>query len=497
MSEQTSVLKPAMIIMGGRILGYAACFAIPIVLVRVFDQATFGTYKQLFLVFGTLFGLAQLGMAESLFYFVPERARRAGRYVSNALLVLAGAGALCAGGLWLFREPIAALMNNPQLVATLPYVGWYLLFMLMAAVLEIVMTARKQHRAASATYAASDIARAVLSIVPVLLVAQLEWLMAWAVVFAAARFLAALAYVLHEFGGDLRPRALLARRQAAYAGPFSVAVLIEMMQSQFHLYFVSAQFDAATFAIYAVACLQIPLVEFLSSSVGNVLMVRMRELAKVGAAAVLAVWRDTVAKLARVLFPMVAVLLVTAHDFITTLFTAQYAASVPIFMVWSLGILFSAIPADCGLRVYAQNRYLIALNIVRLVVVVSLVAPLLGRFGLIGPAAATLLALGVFKLLATARVGALLGVSLSRALPWPSLARTFVLAAAATVPPLLVQAGTDWSPIATMLVCVPLYGVAYAALMLTIGGLSGREKDDLTGWITRPLGYKGEAPCAE
>ena len=169
----------------------------------------------------------------------------------------------------------------------------------------------------------------------------------------------------------------------------------------------------------------------------------------------------------------------------------------PIFMVWSLGILFSAIPADCGLRVYAQNRYLIAVNIVRLAVVVALVAPLLGRFGLVGPAAATLLALGVFKLAAAARVGALLGVSLRRALPWKSLARTFALAAAATVPPLLVMAGTDWSPLMTMLACVPLYGVGYAALMLTVGGLDNREKDDLTGWLMRPLGFKGEAPCAE
>ncbi|MEX0900016.1 MAG: oligosaccharide flippase family protein [Gammaproteobacteria bacterium] len=497
MSSHASVLKPAMIIMLGRVLGYAACFAIPIVLVRQFDQETFGTYKQLFLVFGTLFGLAQLGMAESLFYFVPERARRAGRYVFNAMVVLAVAGALCAAGLWIFREPVAQLMNNPQLVETLPYIGWYLLFMLMASVLEIVMTARKRHRAASATYAVSDVLRASLSIVPVLYFQDLRWLMGWAVAFAAARFLAAAVYVTREFGDDFRPRRMLAARQAAYAGPFSVAVLIEMMQSQFHLYFVSYHFDAATFAIYAIACLQIPLVEFLTSSVGNVLMVRMRELAKVSTAAVLSVWRDTVAKLGRIMFPMVGVLLVTAHDFITTLFTAEYAASVPIFMVWCLSILFAALPADCGLRVYAQNRYLIGLNIVRLVVVVTLVSPLLDRFGLIGPAAATLLALAVFKILAVKRIATLLDTTLAHALPWASLGRTLAISALAAVPPLLVQAGTDWSPPVSVVVSVALYGAIYAPLLLAYGGLSALECHDLIGWIARPLRLKGEAPCAE
>ena len=53
-------------------VGFAAAFAIPVVLARIFDQAAFGTYKQLFLIYATLYGLAQLGAAESLYYFVPR-----------------------------------------------------------------------------------------------------------------------------------------------------------------------------------------------------------------------------------------------------------------------------------------------------------------------------------------------------------------------------------------------------------------------------------------
>ena len=47
-------------------------------LVRTFNQAEFGTYKQLFLIYGTLYGLAQFGMAESLYYFVPRKPQEAG-----------------------------------------------------------------------------------------------------------------------------------------------------------------------------------------------------------------------------------------------------------------------------------------------------------------------------------------------------------------------------------------------------------------------------------
>ena len=45
-----SVFKPALLLMSGRTLAFAATFFIPMVLARIFDPAQFGTYKQLFLV---------------------------------------------------------------------------------------------------------------------------------------------------------------------------------------------------------------------------------------------------------------------------------------------------------------------------------------------------------------------------------------------------------------------------------------------------------------
>ena len=85
-----TTVKPAAVLMSGRMIGIAVAFAIPVALARLFDQSEFGTYKQLFLVNATLYGIMQCGMAESLFYFVPSDPRRAGRYAMNALVVLAG-----------------------------------------------------------------------------------------------------------------------------------------------------------------------------------------------------------------------------------------------------------------------------------------------------------------------------------------------------------------------------------------------------------------------
>ena len=110
-------------------------------LARIFAPAAFGTYKQFFLVYGTLYGLAQLGMAESLYYFVPRNPGRTGRYAFNALVTLALAGVGSLALLYAWRAQIAVQLTNTGLADYMVFIGLFLTFMLMSTVLEIVMGA--------------------------------------------------------------------------------------------------------------------------------------------------------------------------------------------------------------------------------------------------------------------------------------------------------------------------------------------------------------------
>src|SRR5688500_20400552 len=94
MADIDRISRAVRVLATGRAPGVAIAFAIPLVLARTFDQAEFGTYKQLFLIYATLFGLAQVGMAESLYYFVPRAPPKAGRHAANAITALAPAGLL-------------------------------------------------------------------------------------------------------------------------------------------------------------------------------------------------------------------------------------------------------------------------------------------------------------------------------------------------------------------------------------------------------------------
>ena len=483
-----ALFRPALVLMTGRTLGFIVAFAIPMVLARLFDQNDFGTYKQVFLIFATLYGVAQMGMAESLYYFLPSQPENAGRFVMNTLLALATLGLGSLLGLWLFRNELAILMNNPALADLILPVGLYLLFMLVAVVLEILMTIRRQYAAASISYAVTDMARAMFYILPVLWLADLRVLMLGAVVFALARLAATLVYVGREFGPELRPDRQAFAVQLRYAATFGFAAIIGTAQTTYHLFAVSNAFDAATFAIYAVGCLQIPLSDFLMTSTSNVMMVNMRERVLAGdLEGAVAVWLDGNRKLALIFFPMVAGLLVMAHPFIVFLFTDSYAASVPIFMVWSLSMILVAVLTDSALRVFALNRFLVFQNLVALAVVVGLLHWFMAKFGLMGAVMVTLLAAVIVKALALARVRHALQVDLGQLLPWAALATTALLAALAAIPAWLIVNTLDAPNLALLALAGPTYVLVYYLLLRRFGPLAKDEKAQLSAWVNRPF----------
>jgi O-antigen/teichoic acid export membrane protein len=487
---------PAAVLVAGRTVGFVAVFAIPIVLARLFNPAEFGTYKQLFLLFATLYGVAQFGVAESLYYFIPRQKSEAGRHVCNALVTLALAGLACLALLYAMRRQIAAWLTNSQLADQLGLLGILLALTLISAVFEIVMISRGQHGKAAVTYASSDLARALLFIVPALGFGGVRGVLIGAVAFGALRVAAMLAYLWHEFGRDLRIDTTLWRSQLAYALPFALAVGIEVVQINFHQYFVAAHFDAATFAIYAVGCLQIPLVDLVMTSTVNVMMVQMAEHARGGQRrAAMALWHATVARLALILVPLAVFLLVAARPVVVALFTTTYLASVPIFVVWTLTILPAVLAVDGVLRVYAQTRFLLLMNVLRFAFVVALIGPFLAAFGLIGAVLVTLLATTLVKGLAVVKITRLLGAPLHGAMPWARLAVVAGSAAVAALPALWVVRTLALPPFVLLACAGTAYLAVYAVLVQVSGtlresvpaiALRGRETPDISDPPTTP-----------
>jgi O-antigen/teichoic acid export membrane protein len=478
------MFKPALTIMAGRTFGYAVLFVLPLILVRIFNQAEFGTYKQVFLLYGTILNLAQMGMSENLFYFIPGAGKDEGRYVCNSILALWGIGLLSAVFLFAGGDMIADSMNNDALAPLMPLLALFFLLMLASYVLEIVMTARHEYKTAAVSYGLSDITRLVVIVIPVLVYRTVASVLYGLIVFAALRIGTTLWYCSKQFGATLRPSWPLLMRQAAYSLPFALYVLFQTGQQSLHQFMVSSLFDTATFAVYAVGCFQVPLVEVISTSVVNVMMVGMvQALREERNTAVLAMWQNTVRQLGLVFIPLVTLLLVAGHDLIIFLFTDAYAASVPIFRIWLFAILFAIIPMDGLLRVYAQTQFLLVINVARFILVAGGMYWFVSEMGLIGAVSVTLVALVAGKAMGLMRMIACGHLTVRTVLPWRDLFDIALISGAAALPAWWITTHLEASLFARLAVTAMIYGLAYSALAVVCGVIRKNELDTVFRWI--------------
>jgi O-antigen/teichoic acid export membrane protein len=414
--------------------------------------------------------------------------------VCNSILVLGGIGLLTGALLYLGGDFIAHSMNNAALEPLMPLLAVFFLLMLASYVMEIVMTARHQYAYAAASYGLSDVARAALVVLPAVVFQTVASVLYGAIVHAVLRLGTTLWYCRKQFGAGLRPDRSLLMRQIAYSLPFALYVLFHTGQESLHLFVVSSWFDAMTFAVYSVGCLQLPLAEVVSASVVNVMMVGMVQAIREGReAAVVPMWHDTVRKLALIFFPFVAILLITAHDLIIFLFTDAYAASVPIFRIWSLIVLFSAIPMDGLLRVYAQTPFLLYINVVKLVLVAGTIYWFVAGWGLTGAVVITLLALAAGKTIGLVRMMHCGLLNPGNVLPWRSLVEIGLVAGAASLPAWWITEQVSAPHVGRLAVATLTYGAVYLSLALMWGVIRKNEQDRVLRWLEpawRPMRLK-------
>jgi O-antigen/teichoic acid export membrane protein len=489
-------LGPAELLIAGRFLAFGITACLPFVLVRYLTQVEFGTYKQAFLISGTLSLISQLGIATSLYYFLPQ-APAAGRYVFNTIVFLTVMSVGCVAALALGRHSIAVWLNNPGLAQHLPSIGLMTAFIMISIILEIVMICRQRYVYASATYALSDGSRAICFLIPVCLGWGLRGLFIGAIIATGSRVAAMLLYFKHEFGNSMRLDAGLFKSQLNYALPFAGAILVEIVQRNYHQYFISSHFDAATFAIYAAGCLTIPFIDFVATPSGDVMMVKMREAHANGdTQTILQLWHDTTRKLVLLFFPLVVFSIIVSKELIITLYTKTYAASIPVFAAWSLAVIFSAIMVDAVLRVYAETRFLLVNNLIKLCLVASLVGWFVRSFQLIGAVAVNLIATLVGRIVSLGRMKHVMKIRWADVLPWTSLGVIVLFSLVAGLPVIVAKNSFHANPKIALIVATLIYGVSYGALVFGFGLIPLPEIGPLLARLRRIRVRFGLTPAA-
>jgi len=480
---QGGLTRRAALLMAANVIATALSFALPLTLVRTMSQQEYGAYKQAFQIMQTALNLLNLQVAVSIFYFT---AREPGKRLQVALNLalfygLVGAAVFLIFLIW--PTWVTLIFQSSDLVPHVPLLGFAIFCWLVSTNLDAAPIAEGDVHVASLLIVASQLSKAVIMVLAGLIFGSLHAILWAAVIQSLAQMALMATYIRRKFGRLFTSIDWpLFKAQIGNALPFGVGGIAAIAQIDMHNYFVSHYFDSATFAVYAVGCFQLPLLSMLAGSFASALNPELAKHKEAGDyQAIINLWMDVMRKLAFFFAPAFAVLLVLRREFITVLFTANYAESTPIFAINLIGVLLGLSVHLHLLRLFDQLKYF-RLKLYLTLIPVTWGALYLGlrAGGLLGVAVAAISIQTLDAGLTLARVLRELGMSrrdLRRLTPLLRIGAAAGAAATAAFISRITLRHTHTT--VAFLACAAVFALVYLISALAMGAVSEEEKASL------------------
>ncbi|MGD0015546.1 MAG: oligosaccharide flippase family protein [Bryobacteraceae bacterium] len=484
--------------LSAKTLGFAFSVFIPLCLVRVLPRFDFGLYKQAFLISGSAQSLLLLGVGMSAFYYLPREKDRQRQVVLNVVLFNLGVGTLAFLILLLWPGIVALILGGRELVGYAPWIGLAILTAIFSSFLEMVATAHQEVHYSTVFIVAAQITKSLFMVGAALLFRSVQALLVAAVLQSLIQSAVLVWYLQSRF-----PRFWSAfdwpmfRAQMAYAIPLGFAGVIYALLMDLHNYFVSNAFGPAALAIYAVGCVQLPVMGLLRESAGAVLIPRASHLEQRGARREIALLTFRVMrKLAIIYLPVYMFLLVSGREFLIVLFTRQYLDSWPIFVVNLTFLPLNIISYDHIIRAFARERYF--LLVLRIASLAGLVAALwagIAWFGMLGAILAVVLIGFIERVAISWRVVGILEIKLADLRLLADIGKLAALSLVAALVTVLARSACGgMKPLPLLTVSGFVFAVAYVAGLFAASLFTPDERTlmhDQWGHLKSLLGLSG------
>jgi polysaccharide transporter, PST family len=454
--------------------------ALPMLLVRRLDQAQFGVYRQLFLVIGTSVMVLPLGFAMSAYYFLPREPDRRQETVLNILIYNMAVGSLACGAFLLWPVLLGIIFHQPGLTGYAHLIGIVILLWIVSQTLEIIPIANGEMKLASALIISVQLTRTAIYLAAVIVFGSVRALIWAAVVQGGLQTVVLWWYLQSRFGRFWQHLdGGLMRRQLSYALPLGLAGILFTVQTDLHSYFVSNRLGAVAYAIYGIGTVQLPLMGMLQEATNAVVIPRVSVLQQQNdTREIIQLMARAMRKLAAVYFPVYALLVVVAHEFISFLFTRRYLASVPVFLINLTLLLLGILLQDPLFRAYVEQRFfLIRLRVVLCVLLTAGLWFGITRFGMVGAISAVVVVSVAERVVMAIRFGRILGVTRKDIVLLKDVGKLALAAAAAGLLtaafrlPLRAQ-----KPLVVLIACGIVFSLIYLGGILLAGVVTPEEK---------------------
>jgi len=464
------------------------------VLSRYLSLGDYGTYRQVFLIYNTALRFLVLGIPLSMNYFIPKlitKERQKGLIVQSFILLTLSGGGLSIA-MFLLAPTLARSFANPNLISVIKVFALVPIVAFPTRFYQQMFTSLGLARLAAGMSASLAFLRVASVIIPVVMGFPLDTVFYSIVAFYIVQAAVVVGASFSRFRGVsiCRQPGLLVD-QMRYSLPLALNAAVAILAYQMDKIMVSAFFSPESYAIYANGAIEVPFVGIITGSVTAVLTPALvRYLGENDPTKAVQVWRTSIIRVSKLIFPIMALLLVVAPEFIRLLFSEKYLASTLYFRIYLLSLLVRVTTFSAVLLALGQSSVLVRYSFYMLVVNGILNFIFLQWLGLAGPALATVIALYALGILQLRRISRSFSLRASEIFPWKPLLRAFLVAIGAgivaAVPSLLLRD-------ASMYARLPVVGFAFCvSYFLLRVALNDNVAEDMRLLLRMLRGLRGK-----
>jgi O-antigen/teichoic acid export membrane protein len=362
------MLNRSLYLASSKLLGYGIRLILPYFLVRLMTVADFGAYRQFFLLDIYISTLFQLGVNQSLFYFIPRDPRNAGAYFINSLLMNLVVFSSAYSIIGAFREPLSAWLKMAILREAFGPLTAFTMSLMLIAACDCYLNARQLTKVSAFFEIAGQVLASIVTVVTAFATRSLYSIILCLVAARAVQLLAMLAYIHFRLDGFGAQRYFFGlREQIRYGIALGLAGTVWAMLQRLHEFFVSGFYGTESYAIYSAGCTEVPIIQIFTQSVAVVALGQFALLEQQGDwQGVRQLWKRVLTSSYAVALPTITLFLLVSKPLILFMFTKTYADAIPIFRINTILKLYLVFNATLVLRAMNRNDISIKVNLATL-----------------------------------------------------------------------------------------------------------------------------------
>jgi O-antigen/teichoic acid export membrane protein len=349
-----------------RILGVAFSFLIPMYLGRHLDVETYGTYKQVALIFWFSQVALNFGLDDSVYYYFRFEPKKLALFSSNALFFNFVVSAFVAIAMIVFRSEISVLLNSKNLNSYLPILGILIIFTVTSLQLEGLLLNIDRFKQRLLLDSGTEAIKSLVVLAAFLFFKSIYIALIGLLSIMIFRFIWTIQIILtYKIKESLKFRDAWPqmKKQIRFGLPLGVSRIFQHVLN-LETFLVSAFYGLESFTYYAVGCFENPLINSFRASLNEILNIELVEaVRKNDSNLATVIWRQMNRKLFLIVLPFVIYLSIFSHEVIRFIFSDKYLSSAPYFSVFNIYILIASINPEPLFRACSKTHWALSIRV--------------------------------------------------------------------------------------------------------------------------------------